>query len=145
MQPVHADPAILRARPALLGPSRLQRAFAYKEFLDNQAPLAIGTDSPTAPHWPLKNLYTATTRRSAREPALETKVNEQFALSLMEAVLAGTAGSAYSSFADGFVGTLGEGKKADFVVWDMQWDEEKLLEAVVYETYFGGRKVYHRP
>ncbi|BCR88199.1 amidohydrolase [Aspergillus chevalieri] len=144
VQPVHADPAILRAWSALLGPTRLQRAFAYKEFLDHHAPLAIGTDSPTAPHWPLKNVYTATTRRSAREPEYETKVNEHFALGLGEAVSAGTAGSAYSTFADGFIGTLGEGKKADFVVWDMQWEKEKLLEAVVYETYFGGRQVYHR-
>lgn len=142
VQPVHADPAILRAWPALLGPTRLQRAFAYKEFLDHHAPLAIGTDSPTAPHLPLKNLYTATTRRSAREPEYVTKVNEHFALELGEAVSAGTAGSAYSTFADGFVGTLGEGKKADFVLWGMQWKKEKLLEAAVHETYFGGKQVY---
>ena len=144
VQPVHADPAIFRAWPKLLGERRCGRAFAYREFLENKAKVAIGTDSPTAPHLPFTNLYTATTRRSAREPKLETKVNAHFALSLLDAISAATAGSAYSSFGDAFMGTLEVGKKADFAVVDMDWDEEKLLEASVYETYFGGKRVYQR-
>lgn len=144
VQPVHADPAILRAWPKLLGPHRCGRAFAYREFLDHGANLAIGTDSPTAPHWPLRNLYTATTRRSAREPECEETVNEGFRVSLLDGVCAATMGSAYSSFGDEVVGSLGIGKKADFVVWDMDWEAEKLLEAEVYQTFFGGRRVYQR-
>lgn len=144
VQPVHADPAILRAWPDLLGHPRCKRAFAYNEFLSHNANLAIGTDSPTAPHWPLKNIYTATTRRSAREPELPTTVNEHFALSLLDAVCAGTRGSAYSTFGEGFMGSLGVGMKADFGVWDMVWEKERLLEAGVRETYFGGRRVYQR-
>ncbi|KAE8148383.1 putative metal-dependent hydrolase [Aspergillus avenaceus] len=142
VQPVHADPAILRAWPKLLGRERCARAFAYREFVDNKAPLAIGTDSPTAPHWPFRNLYTATTRKSAREPELPDTVNRHFGLSLLEAVNAATAGSAYACFADGVVGRLDVGMKADFVVVDMLWDEERLLEARVCETYFDGVRVY---
>ncbi|KAI9935008.1 hypothetical protein ASPWEDRAFT_54053 [Aspergillus wentii DTO 134E9] len=144
IQPVHADPAILRAWPKLLGPDRVKRAFAYQDFLDHKAPLAIGTDSPTAPHLPLRNLYTATTRRSAREPGLTTTVNDHFALSLLDAVSAATAGSAYSCFADKIAGSLEVGKKADFVVLDMEWEAEKLLDASVYATYFEGERVYKR-
>lgn len=144
VQPVHADPAILRAWPTLLGEERCGRAFAYKDFVSHQATLAIGTDSPTAPHLPLRNLYTATTRRSAREPASITTVNEHFKLSLLEAVGAATTGSAYSCFADRFTGRLEVGKKADFVVVDMAWEAEKLLEAEVYETYLNGKRVYRR-
>lgn len=92
VQPVHADPAILRAWPRLLGKERCGRAFAYREFLDHGANLAIGTDSPTAPHLPLRNLYTATTRRSAREPESVETVNEGFRLGLLEAVVAATGG-----------------------------------------------------
>ncbi|GAB1191070.1 hypothetical protein APSETT444_000239 [Aspergillus pseudonomiae] len=144
VQPVHADPAILRAWPRLLGPDRCGRAFAYKDFLGHGAHLAIGTDSPTAPHLPLRNLYTATTRRSAREPESLETVNEHFKLSLLEAITAATAGSAYSCFADGFAGTLEVGKKADFVVVDMAWEAERLLQAEVWETWFDGRRVWRR-
>ncbi|KAL4778165.1 amidohydrolase 3, partial [Aspergillus varians] len=142
IQPVHADPAILRAWPRLLGPERVRRAFAYREFHDQGARVAIGTDSPTAPHFPLRNLYTATTRRSAREPGCEETVNPGFALSLVQAVQAATAGSAYSCFADDVTGSLEVGKKADFVVVEMEWEAERLLEARVCETYFGGRRVF---
>ncbi|RAK76626.1 amidohydrolase [Aspergillus fijiensis CBS 313.89] len=144
IQPVHADPAILRAWPRLLGEARCRRAFAYAEFLRHGAPLAIGTDSPTAPHAPLRNLYTATTRRSARDPALDLVFNPAFALPLLEAVVAATAGSAYSCFDEDRTGTLAAGKMADFVVLDMAWEAEELLEAEVLETWFAGRRVFER-
>ncbi|KAL2872826.1 amidohydrolase [Aspergillus lucknowensis] len=142
IQPVHADPAILRAWPRLLGAERCRRAFAYREFHDHGAKLAIGTDSPTAPHLPFRNLYTATTRRSAREPESTETVNPEFALTLLQAVSAATAGSAYSCFADDVTGSLEVGKKADFVVVEMDWDAERLLDARVCETYFGGKRVF---
>jgi predicted amidohydrolase YtcJ len=142
IQPVHADPAILRAWPKLIGEGRCGRAFAYKEFQDGGARLALGSDSPTAPYLPLPNLYTATTRRSAREPESVERVNPHFALSLASAVSAATAGAAYSCFADAWTGRLEKGMKADFVVVDMDWDAERLLEAKVRQTWFEGRKVF---
>ncbi|KAI1204197.1 amidohydrolase 3 [Annulohypoxylon truncatum] len=142
IQPVHADPAILRAWPSLLGPARCERAFAYKEFADGGAVLALGSDAPTAPHAPLKNVYTATTRRSAREPSLSDRVNPHFALELAAAIAAGTEGSAYSCFADRRSGRLEIGRMADMAVVDMEWDANKLLEAKVVQTWFQGKKVF---
>lgn len=143
IQPVHSDPAILRAWPKLLGPERLKRAFAYSDFADHGAPLAIGSDSPTAPYDPLPNLYVATTRKSARSPdAKDDPVNANFRLQLAQAVGAATSGAAYSCFADQRVGSLEVGKMADFAVVDMNWDGEELLNARVRETWFGGRRVY---
>ena len=101
-----------------MGEHRCGRAFAYKEFEDGAATLALGSDAPTAPHAPFPNLYTATTRRSAREPQYLEVVNYHFTLSLASAVSAATAGSAYSCFADTWAGSLEKGKKADFVVVD---------------------------
>ncbi|KAH7313744.1 amidohydrolase family protein [Stachybotrys elegans] len=144
IQPVHADPAILRAWPRLLGEGRCGRAFAYREFADAGAPLALGSDAPTAPHMPLPNLYVATTRRSYREPELETVVNPHFALTACQAVAAATHGSAYSCFADKWTGSLRAGMKADFVVCRVDLTPEKLMEGVVEETWFEGRKVYQR-
>ncbi|KAI2627672.1 amidohydrolase 3 [Hypoxylon sp. NC1633] len=142
IQPVHADPAILRVWPSLLGPSRCERAFAYKEFAEGGAVLALGSDAPTAPHAPLRNVYTATTRRSAREPQLTGRVNPHFALELAAAIAAGTDGSAYSCFADRWAGKLETGRMADLAVVDMEWDADRLLEARVVQTWFMGKKVY---
>lgn len=142
VQPVHSDPAVLRAWPRLLGPHRCGRAFAYREFADGGATLAIGSDAPTAPHSLPANCYVATNRRSAREPALETVFNGHFALGLCESVVAASAGSAYSCFMDGTTGKIEKGLKADLAVVDMRWDKEKLLEAKVCQTWFAGRKVF---
>lgn len=84
--------------------------------------LALGSDAPTAPHHPLRNVYTATTRRSARQPDLSAAdtVNPHFALGLAAAVAAATEGSAYSCFADRWAGRLEPGRSADFAVVDME-------------------------
>lgn len=142
IQPVHADPAILRAWPSLLGEHRCSRAFAYKDFLEGGATLALGSDSPTAPFAPLSNIYVASTRRSAREPSLETMVNGNFAISLSSAFSAATTGAAYSCFSEERIGSLRKGLKADFAVLDMEWVAENLLQARVMQTWFGGKMVY---
>lgn len=142
IQAVHADPAILRQWTSLLGEQRRGRAFAYREFLDEGVSIALGTDSPTAPNLPLPNMYVATTRRSAREPASTEVVNEHFALPLLSAFSAATYGAAYSCFSDTITGRLAAGMKADFVVLDLQWSPETLLQAKVLQTWFDGRKVF---
>lgn len=142
IQPVHSDPAILRAWPRLIGDDRCKRAFAYREFADGGAPLALGSDAPTAPHEPLPNLYVATTRRSYREPGLDTVVNPHFALTMCQAVAGATHGSAYSSFADQWTGGLKAGLKADFVVCDVDLKPESVVKGVVRETWFEGKQVY---
>lgn len=141
IQPVHADPAILRAWPRLIG-DRRDRAFAYREFADSGALLALGSDSPTAPWNPLHNVYVAATRRSAREPDCEEVVNEHFKLGVCEAIVAGSQGAAKSVFQDDRVGSLEVGKFADVVIADMEWDAKTLLKAEIKETWFAGRRVW---
>lgn len=143
IQPVHSDPAILRAWPKLLGPERVKRAFAYSEFSDHGAALAIGSDSPTAPYAPLPNIYVATTRKSAKQPdAGDAPVNGNFRLGLAQAVSAATYGAARSCFAEDRIGGLDVGKLADFTIIEAEWEGEELLKAKVRETWFGGRRVY---
>lgn len=142
IQPVHADPSILTAWPRLLGKERCERAFAYREFADAGALMAIGSDSPTSPWAPLENLYVATTRYSSRNPQYSATVNSHFRLGLCESVIAASGGAARSVFAEDRVGTLATGKLADFIVLDMTWDANALLSATVKETWFGGKKVW---
>lgn len=142
VQPVHSDPALFKAWPGLIGEDRCKRAFAYKEFLDGGAPVAIGTDAPTARHLPFPNLYNATTRRSALEPESTDTVNSHFKLSLAQAATAATTGAAYARFADSWTGSLKVGLSADFLVVDMQWSPDTLLEAKVCQTWYRGKRVY---
>jgi predicted amidohydrolase YtcJ len=142
IQPVHADPSILREWPRLLGNDRCQRAFAYREFSDAGALMAIGSDSPTSPWEPMQNLYVATTRRSSRDPQYPNTVNKHFQLGMCEAVVAATGGAARSVFSERRVGTLAAGKMADFIIVDMEWDANSLLKASIKETWYEGRKVW---
>ena len=144
IQPVHSDPAILRAWPRLIGPDRCKRAFAYREFVDGGAILALGSDAPTAPHQPLPNMYVATTRRSYREPQYEAVINPEFALTVCQAISGATHGSAYSCFADKTTGSLKAGLSADFVVCTMQPTPEQLVHGCVDETWFEGKQVYKK-
>ncbi|KAM0335413.1 hypothetical protein ACHAQA_000458 [Verticillium albo-atrum] len=142
IQPVHADPSILQDWPKLLGEDRCKRAFAYREFADAGALMALGSDSPTSPWLPMHNLYVATTRQSSRKPDCgKAPVNKHFRLGLCEAIVAATAGAAQSVFEDR-VGSLEVGKLADFVIVDMSLDPARLLEAKVKETWFEGRQIW---
>jgi predicted amidohydrolase YtcJ len=60
----------------------------------------------------------------------------------LNAFAAASFGAAYSCFMEKTTGALKPGMKADFVVLDLEWTAEKLLEARVVETWFGGKKVY---
>ncbi|GJN80305.1 hypothetical protein PLIIFM63780_003831 [Purpureocillium lilacinum] len=142
VQPVHSDPAILGQWPRLLGAERCKHIFPYGALAKGGAKLAIGTDSPTASYKPMPNLYTATTRRSGREPERKEQTTPQFALHMVAAFAAATHGAAYSCFADGRAGSLEVGKDANLAVVDMEWDAERLLEAKVCETWFRGRRIY---
>lgn len=141
VQPVHADPSILQDWPHLLGKDRCKRAFAYREFADAGALMAIGSDNPTSPWLPMHNLYVATTRQSSRKPGYGNPVNEHFRLGLCESIVAATEGAARSVFEDR-TGRLEAGKLADFVVVEMSLDPAELLAAKVKETWFEGRLVW---
>ena len=142
VQPVHSDPVLFRAWPSLIGKHRCGRAFAYREFLEGGAAVALGTDAPTAAHFALPNLYNGTTRKSAIEPESDETVNTHFGLPLVDAVTAATTGAAYSRFADSWTGSLKPGLSADFVVLDMDWKAEGSLTAQVNQTWFRGRKTF---
>lgn len=157
IQPVHSDPSILRGWCKMLGDpfnqGRCARAFAYREFLECGAPIALGSDAPTALHWVLPNLYNAVTRRSARSPESQSRTTPQFALPLATALAAASYGAAYSCKAESWAGTLETGKSADFVVLDTDLfkhqtesgdGEQTLLKTKVLQTWLMGELVYDR-
>jgi len=117
MQPVHCDPAIQDNWRAMLGDDRVERAYPWGEFAEAGATLALGTDAPTAPFDPLPNLFIATTRRSAFDPALEANVPGN-AMAVADAVRRATRDAAYACGWEGELGVLRAGAAADFVILD---------------------------
>ena len=142
VQPVHSDPVFFRPWPELIGAERCKRAFAYQDFLLYGAPLAFGTDAPTATHLPLSNMYCASTRRSVLEPESEDLTNAHFKVTLAEAVRACTYGAAYSREAEHWCGSLRPGLSADLVVWESEWQPRTLLSGRICQTWFRGVKVF---
>lgn len=142
IQGVHMDPVVSTAYSRIVKPDLWKRAFAFRDFLDHGACVALGTDTPTARQLPLPNLYNVTTRRSAVRPELPDVVHEHYALTLSQAIAAQTSQAAYSRFAESWTGSLTAGKLANFLVMDMAWSAEKLLEAKVSQTWIKGRKMF---
>ncbi|ANJ25818.1 amidohydrolase [Agromyces aureus] len=144
MQPVHADPAIFDNWVAMLGDERVDRAFAWPEFVDAGALLAFSTDAPTAPHEALHNMYVAATRRSALDPSFEPSL-PGFALPLAEAIGHATRDAAASCGDGDARGRLAVGLAADFAVLDVDpfaEGEASLLTARVIRTVVAGATVF---
>lgn len=146
MQPVHSDPAIQDNWRKMLGDHRIDRGFPWSEMTDAGAALAFGTDSPTSPHAPLPNMFIASTRRSALNPALEPNL-PKYALPLESAIIHATRGSAWACRAEHLYGRIAASLFADFIVLDrdvFSGDPEELLRASIVRTVVGGRTVYER-
>ena len=118
MQPVHCDPAIMANWIDVLGgDQRTTRGFAWPEYLAAGTTLAFGTDTPTANHQALPNMFIAATRCSPVDVSLPPYI-PSFALSLDEAVCHGTRESAWASFLEHERGMLRAGLAADLVIMD---------------------------
>lgn len=156
LQPVHADPVKVVNWDIQLGHDcRCDRKFPWKEFEDAKADVAFGSDAPTSPYHTLPNVYTATTRLSAINPALpdptdqRTKDLAKFCVSLETAVRFYTAGSAYAMRGDKEFGSLEPGKSADFAVIAIDPFDDNLAslrkaQKAVVQTWLGGQRVYSR-
>jgi hypothetical protein len=139
MQPIHAT-ADWQAADQHWG-ERARHAYAWRDLLQARAALAFGTDAPVEHLEPLHSLYAATTRRDpSGEPAVGWYPRQR--LSLEEAVLAYTRGSALAERAAGRRGSLSAGMDADLVVLKpdpFELPPEALRETRVVATIVGGR------
>lgn len=144
MQPVHVDPAYLANWLEKIGPERGANGFAWPLYLKAGAPLAFGTDTPTAPYEALPNMYIASTRKSPSDDAVEPH-RPDWALPMEEAIRHGTSAPAWAAHLEEVTGMLRPGLAADIVVLDRDFFAEgpaSLLKTDVRLTLMNGTTVY---
>ncbi len=129
-----------------LGQERLKTAYAYKQLLDQNGILALGTDFPIEDIDPLLTFYAATVRKKYHKPA-SSSFQAENAISKEEALKGMTIWAAISSFEENRRGSLEIGKVADFIILNqdiLKVEDDQILETKVENTFVGGVQVYQR-
>lgn len=143
MQPYHAiDDG--RWAEKRIGKERAKTTYAFRSLLDAGATLAFGTDWTVAPLDPMLSVYAAVTRRTLDGKNPDGWVPEQ-KISVEEAVLAYTMGSAYAEFQDRVKGSITPGKLADLVMLSsdiFKIDPKEIEKVKVVMTIVDGRIVH---
>ncbi len=144
MQPNHCTNAIGYV-PSRLGPQRASDAYVWRSMLAAQVPLVFGADYPTSPLDPLTQIADALFRVSPFGFADGKPWFPQQALSFDEALFAYTQAPANMTTWGNEIGSITEGKWADFVVLSGSVPEPMtpaFRELRVQATFFAGREVY---
>ena len=128
-----------------LGPERSSLQYPIATLARLGARVSFGSDWPVSSHRPLDGLAVAVTRRNAKGEPVDGWVPEE-RISIMQAIDAYTAGSAFQAFDDD-AGTLVVGARADLVVLDRDITAiagDEVPGATVDETWVGGTQVFRR-
>lgn len=143
VQPTHATSDMYWAGDRL-GKEREKGAYAYKQLMEQNGWIPLGTDFPVEDISPFKTFYAAVFRQDAKGFP-EKGYQPENALSREQALRGMTIWAAYSNFEEDEKGSLEKGKFADFIVLDrdlMKVTPEEVLETTVLATYVGGTRVY---
>ncbi len=125
------------------GPERLERMFAARTFLDEGIKVAAHSDHPCAPYPPLMAIHAMVNRTTkAGKP-----IGQSQRVTVMEALRLYTINSAYHSFDEDRLGSIEEGKLADFVILGrdiLTVPPQEIKDTPIDATIVGGKVVYER-
>jgi len=145
VQPTHATSDMYWAGDRV-GAERMKGAYAYKQLLQQNGWIPLGTDFPVEDISTFKTFYAAVIRKDAKNwPANGYQIEN--VLSREETLRGMTIWAAKANFEENEKGSLEKGKFADFVILDadiMKEAPEKLLQVKVWKTFLGGEKVYEK-
>jgi len=145
VQPTHATSDMYWAADRL-GKERVKGAYAYKQLLEQNGWIPLGTDFPVEDISPFKTFYAAVVRRDAKGWPADGYQKEN-ALTREEAMRGMTIWAAKANFEENEKGSLEKGKFADFVILDqdlMKAGEKDLLNTKVLKTFLSGEKVFEK-
>jgi predicted amidohydrolase YtcJ len=145
VQPTHATSDMYWAVNRL-GPVRIKTAYAYKQLLQQNGWLPLGTDFPVENINPMYTFYAAVERKDLR--GIPTGgFQPENALTREQALRGMTIWAAKAQFEENEKGSIEPGKYADFVILDndiMKTAGANLPKVKVLKTYINGEKVYEK-
>ncbi len=145
VQPTHATSDMYWAEQRL-GAERIKGAYAYKQLLNQNGWLPLGTDFPVEDISPFKTFYAAVARQDSKGfPDSGFQIKN--ALSREETLRGMTIWAAKGSFEEKEKGSLESGKAADFIILDTDLiggDIKNLLNCSVFQTFVNGKTVYKK-
>lgn len=130
-----------------LGAWRAERMWPFARMQNQGVSLAFGTDAPVVGPQSLDVLWCACERSDPKTHEPQQGWYPQHKLSRAAALGAYTLGSAAAVGRTADLGSLEQGKLADFVVWDTNLvtvESNKLQSSQVLSTWVGGRCVWKR-
>ncbi len=145
VQPTHGTSDMYWAGERL-GEERIKGAYAYKQLLDQNGWMPLGTDFPVEDISPYKTFFAAVVRQDGKNfPAGGFQAEN--ALSREETLRGMTIWAAKAAFEEKEKGSLEKGKAADFIIMDtdlMNCDVKNILKATVNQTYINGKSVFKK-
>jgi len=142
VQPTHATSDMYWAEDRI-GPERIKGAYAYKQLLDINGRIVLGTDFPVEKVNPMLTFYASVARKDINgypEGGFEMKNG----LSRDETLKGMTIWAAYANFEENEKGSIEENKYADFVILNnniMDIPIEQVPNIEIDGTYINGEKV----
>ena len=144
MQPNHGTGVIGKYITPRIGEEREQFAYVWNDFLKGGVRLALSSDFATSPFSPLVQLYDAVFRESPSGLYDGPWYPDQ-RISFDEALYAYTQiGADLSGWGDE-IGSITEGKWADFAILDQRLNDpvgKELKDTAVSHTFFAGKEVF---
>ncbi|WP_299823333.1 amidohydrolase [uncultured Pontibacter sp.] len=145
VQPTHATSDMYWAGDRL-GKERITHAYPFKELMQQNGYIPLGTDFPVEDINPFYTFHSAVARQDAKNwPSAGFQMEN--ALSREEALKGMTIWAAKSNFEEQEKGSIEAGKFADFILVDkdlMKVKPEEMRGIQVLYTYLNGKQVYKK-
>jgi predicted amidohydrolase YtcJ len=129
-----------------LGSERVKGAYAFKQLLDQNGWIVLGTDFPVENINPMYTFYAAVVRKDMKGYP-ESGYQMENAISREQALRGMTIWAARGQFEENEKGSIEAGKVADFLILDqdiMKADAGQLFKTRVLKTYLNGENVYSK-